>query len=87
MSVYSTAAVPPSAETEWDRIACTFVTTAMLTLPLDTRAASIAARNPAMPEPTMTRSYDSVSVKSSLLLSSNELPFAALHEYKGEYDR
>ena len=56
----------------------------MLTLPLDTRAASIAARNPAMPEPTITRSYDLISVKSSLSLSSNDLPFAALHEYKGK---
>ncbi len=49
----STAAVPPSADTECERITCTFEITPMSNLSL-VMAADIAARNPARPVPIMS---------------------------------
>jgi hypothetical protein len=49
----STAAVPPSAETECDRITWTFEITPIFNLSF-VIAAEIAARNPARPEPMIS---------------------------------
>jgi hypothetical protein len=56
---------------------------AIVALPFETRAASIAARSPAIPEPTMIMSYLSVSATATTRVEC-KLPFATLHEYKGE---
>src|SRR5690606_28467086 len=58
---YRTAAVPPSAETEWERITCTLEITAILNF-LSVAAADIAARSPARPEPMIKTSCEIVSV-------------------------
>ena len=57
--------------------------TAIVALPFETRAASIAARSPAIPEPTMIMSYFSVSVTATTRVRFKS-SFATLHEYKGE---
>ena len=57
--------------------------TAIVALPFETRAASIAARSPAIPEPTIIMSYLSVSATATTRVGF-KLPFATLHEYKGE---
>lgn len=51
-SLKSTAAVPPSAETEWERMTWTLDNTAIFT-ELLASAAEIAALKPARPEPIM----------------------------------
>ncbi|CAE6486817.1 hypothetical protein NUZ5A_20206 [Candidatus Nitrosotenuis uzonensis] len=56
----STAAVPPSADTECERITCTFDTTPIFS-DGPVFAASIAARSPARPEPTIIKSYSKES--------------------------
>ena len=55
-SVRSTAAVPPSAHTEWARISWTLDTMPMSTLPSNRRDSSTAARRPARPAPRITTS-------------------------------
>ena len=57
-----TAAVPPSADTECERITWTFEITAILRFPL-VAAAEIAARKPAKPEPIIIISWEIVSVR------------------------
>src|SRR3712207_2916320 len=54
-SSYSTAAVPPSADTEWERITCTLEMTPIVNF-LSTEAAEIAARRPASPDPIISTS-------------------------------
>ena len=56
-SVRSTAAVPPSAHTEWARISCTFETMPMSTRPSSRDEISTAARSPARPAPRMRTSW------------------------------
>jgi hypothetical protein len=53
--------VPPSAETECERITCTLEITAMLRFGL-TAADEIAALKPARPDPTIMTSWEIVSV-------------------------
>jgi hypothetical protein len=50
-----TAAVPPSAETEWERMTCTFETTAIFKLE-SISADEIAALRPANPDPIIIMS-------------------------------
>ena len=54
-----TAAVPPSADTECERITCNFDMTAILSLGA-VLAADMAALSPASPEPHISRSYSSM---------------------------
>ena len=58
--------------------------TATLDLPLDTCAASMAARSPAMPEPMITTSKASVSTVRVTSALVADVEFAMLHEYKSE---
>ncbi len=63
-SVRSTAAVPPSAQTEWARMSCTLETMPMSTWPSRRLEISTAARRPASPAPRMTTScFSSRSMK------------------------
>jgi hypothetical protein len=54
--------MPPSADTLWLRIACTFDKIAIEILPPLAQAAAVAARRPAMPEPITTKSYFRISM-------------------------